>query len=415
MKIVLVSCVAPPEPVVAGRVNYDICEYLSSRGFNITLISPFPTRPLGKFKKNQNKKNEISLVNDNFVHVKIKSYQSPEYNFLKRIYESFSFGYHAINYINRYVKNCDFIYATPWPFVGQFIFLKFRNDKNIPVIMNVQDLYPESFFTKYNSLIFKFLFTPFVSVDKYIASNSYHISVVSESLKDVYIKTRGVDSSKISVIENWQNEEEFINANISKEDVLINYNLELHKNKFIFMYLGNIGPVAGLENVIHEYSKIVDSNSILIIAGSGTSRKSCIDLVDNLNINNVLFVEIPAGLKSVVELQSIADVLLLPIQPDASVSSIPSKLIAYMFSSKPILSSAKSDSTTGIAISHNKCGLLVDELNPWTKQMSKFLRMDKHEIHQMGLNSFDFGISRYSKKNGLSKIENLFNEKLKNK
>lgn len=415
MKIVLVSCVAPPEPVVAGRVNYDICEYLSSRGFDITMITPFPTRPLGKFKKNQNKTNEVLLVNDNFVHVKIKSYQSPEYNFLKRIYESFSFGYNAINYINRYIKSCDLIYATPWPFIGQFIFLKFRNDKNIPVIMNVQDLYPESFFTKYNLSILKFFFRPFISIDKYIASNSSHISVVSESLKNIYITSRGVDLSKISVIENWQNEDEFINLNISKQEVLTNYNLGVHKNKFIFMYLGNIGPVAGLENVIHEYSKIVESNSILIIAGSGTSRKSCIDLVDNLNMNNVLFVDIPTGLKSVVELQSIADVLLLPIQPDASVSSIPSKLIAYMFSSKPILSSAKSDSTTGLAISQNSCGLLVDKSNPWNYQMSKFLMMDKNEINQMGLNSFEFGISRYSKKNGLLKIESLINKKFKNK
>jgi hypothetical protein len=79
-----------------------------------------------------------------------------------------------------------------------------------------------------------------------------------------------------------------------------------------------------------------------------------------------------------------------------------------MFSSKPILTSAKQDSTTGIAISENKCGLLVNEQISWADQMSKILLMDRIELEKMGRNAFDYGISRYSKKSGLLKIDELF-------
>jgi glycosyltransferase involved in cell wall biosynthesis len=415
MKIVVVSCVAPPETVVAGRVNYDVCEYLSSKGNCITLITPFPSRPLGKFERNNIKKEEVIQVDDNFVHVRINSFQSPQFNFLKRLYESFSFGFKSAKYINKNYLSVDLIYATPWPFIGQLMFVLFRKNKKTPLIMNVQDLYPESFFTKYNGSLLKFLLKPFIFIDKYIASKSLHVSVVSESMKNYYIKSRGVDKNKITVVENWQDEEEFLKLNLNKSQIISKYNLEGVTDKFIFMYLGNIGPVACLENVISDYAKIKDLNSCMLIAGSGSSKNSCIELVNSLALSNVHFLDIPTGLNSVVELQSIADVLLLPIHPDASSSSIPSKLIAYMFSSKPVLTSAKKDSTTALAITDNNCGFLVDEDNTWFDLISKMMLIDPKELHEMGQNSFMYGINRYSKKNGLLKIEKLFNQFTKEK
>lgn len=414
--IVVVSCVAPPETVVAGRVNYDICEYLSCKGNNVTLITPFPSRPLGKFDKNENKKEEIVQVNKHFVHVRINSFQSPQFDFLKRLYESFSFGYNSVKYINENSSNIDLIYATPWPFIGQLMLVLFRKNKtNTPLIMNVQDLYPESFFSKYHSRLLNILLKPFVFIDKIVSLESSHLSVVSDSMKNDYIKSRGVNINKITVVENWQNEEEFLKFNLSKSQVISKYNLEWVTDEFIFMYLGNIGPVAGLENVIADYAKIKELNSCMIIAGSGSSKNNCIELVNSLALSNVHFLDIPTGLNSVVELQSIADVLMLPMHPDASSSSIPSKLIAYMFSSKPILSSAKKNSTTGLAISENNCGLLVNTDNTWFNQMSRMMLMDPKELHEMGQNSFKYGINRYSKKNGLLKIEKLFNQFTKEK
>jgi glycosyltransferase involved in cell wall biosynthesis len=414
-KILIVSCVSPPETVVAGRVNYDICEYLSTKGNNITLITPFPSRPIGKFGDNDKKKEEIIQVNEKFEHIRINSFQSPQYNFLKRFYESFSFGYKATKYININYANVDLIYATPWPFIGQLMFVLFRKSKNVPLIMNVQDLYPESFFAKYNSRLLNILFKPFVFIDKSIALKSTHLSVVSESMKNDYVKSRGVDTNKITVVENWQDEEEFLKRDFTRKQIITKYNLECLADKFIFMYLGNIGPVAGLENVIREFAKMKESNACIVIAGSGTSKISCMKLVNSLALSNVYFLDIPTGLNSVVELQSIADVLLLPMHPDASSSSIPSKLIAYMFSSKPVLTSAKSDSTTGLAITENNCGLLVNTDNTWFNQMSKMIHMDTKELKEMGKNAFKYGFKRYSKKNGLLKIEKLFNQFTKEK
>jgi glycosyltransferase involved in cell wall biosynthesis len=173
------------------------------------------------------------------------------------------------------------------------------------------------------------------------------------------------------------------------------------------MYLGNIGPVAGLEKVIEEFGLLDESKYVLIIAGSGSYKEVCISLVEKLNLNNVLFTSVPPGLKTVVELQSVADVLLLPINPSAAGSSVPSKLIAYMFSSKPVISSAEAGSDTGKVIVESKCGWVVDGKQPWHVVMENVASLSLEERQKIGKNGFDYAIGRFSKKTGLEKVKRL--------
>ena len=47
LKIVIVSALFPPEPVVSAQLSYDIANFLVDKGCQVTVICPFPTRPLG--------------------------------------------------------------------------------------------------------------------------------------------------------------------------------------------------------------------------------------------------------------------------------------------------------------------------------------------------------------------------------
>jgi glycosyltransferase involved in cell wall biosynthesis len=298
----------------------------------------------------------------------------------------------------------------PWPFIGQLIFLILLKDKKTKVIMNIQDLYPESFLMKIKPNFLKVFFLFFKSIDRYIANRSDHLTVVSKSLKDFYINERNVKPEKISIIENWQDENEFIDLKLrSKKELQEKYNLNFLKNQFVFMYLGNIGPVAGVEDVINDFKEISNNDISLIIAGSGTSKIDCVELVQTQKIKNIYFVNVEPGLKSVVELQSIADVLILPIKPGSSASSIPSKLIAYMFSSKPIISSADKNSFTASAIINSNSGWLLYDFGSWGNIMKKVSKIPLDQILEKGKNGFKFSINNFSKSEGLKKINNLFN------
>lgn len=411
MKIVIVSCVSPPEPIVAGRVNRDIAEMLSSSGHDVILITPHPSRPLGQHGL-KIRPLEVINIKSNYTHIRLNSFVYPKYNILLRSYESWDFGFKAIKYINRHIENIDVIYATPWPFLGQYAFIRFNQHKSTPVIMNVQDLYPESLITKIKSKWFAGLLSPLYLIDKYIANHSTHITVVSENLKNVYLNDRGIIADKITVIENWQDESEFVKKIEERQELFTKYQLQKAEGKFIFMYLGNIGPVAGLEKVIEEFGVLEASKYALIIAGSGTAKESCIELTIRLNLTNVYFTEVPPGLKSVVELQSIADVLLLPVNPLAASSSVPSKLIAYMFSSKPIISSAEADSDSGKVILNSKCGWLVKSADSWNVIMKESALHTNNELKEIGTNGFKYAMERFSKSVGLEKTKCLI-EKIK--
>jgi glycosyltransferase involved in cell wall biosynthesis len=406
MKIIIVSCLAPPEPFTVANLNHDIAEMLSDCGHDVILITPYPSRPLGNYIKG--KRNlEVIDINANFKHVKLNSFVYPKYSLPLRSYESWDFGYKAIKYVNKHIADADIIYATTWPFLGQFAFIRFNRNKNIPIIMNVQDLYPESFINKIKSKWVTLLLSPLYGVDKYIAKQSTHIACVSENIKDVYLYNRGVSEDKITVIENWQDEREFASKIEDRNEILNKYRLQHIKGKFIFMYLGNIGPVAGLEKVIEEFGLLDSVKNVLVIAGSGSYKEVCISLVEKLNLTNVLFTSVPPGLKAVVELQSIADVLLLPINPSAAGSSVPSKLIAYMFSSKPVISSVERDSDTGRVILESKCGWLVNSKQSWHIVMDKVASLSLEERQEMGKNGFEYAMGRFSKEVGLKKVKEL--------
>lgn len=408
MRIIIISGTAPPEPVTAGRVHYDLAYHLAGKNNQIWLLTPKPSRPLGTNYPRVNG-DVVNLISENFFHIQFNSFAYPKPDLLGRIFESVDFGLKTIQYINRKIKDYDLIYASPWAFLGQFLILALRKKKTVPVIMNVQDLYPESFLIKIKSKFLVRLLTPLYLIDNYIARRSTHMTVISEGMKQIYIKKRRIESEKISVFHNWQDAEVFLSTVVSYEEIIAKYKLADSAGKFIYMYLGNIGPVAGVETILGSFSKLNNRNSYLIIAGSGSAKEKCQLMAKKLKIDNMTFIDVPPGLKSVVELQSIADVLLLPIHPEAANSSIPSKLIAYMFSGKSIITSANEFSETALAIKTSGSGWITgtDDVSEWVRAMESAYNTDRMLLNVMGKSGFDFAKENYSKQAGLEKLSQL--------
>jgi glycosyltransferase involved in cell wall biosynthesis len=408
MRIVIISGTSPPEPMTAGRVHWDLANHLASENNLVWLITPKPSRPLGTNYPIV-KHNFINKVADNFYHIRINSFTYPNYSLFYRTCESADFGLKSIIYINKKIIDYDLIYASPWAFLGQLFILVFKKNKKVPVIMNVQDLYPESFLIKVKSKMLSPILNSLYLIDNYIAKKSTHITVISESLKQVYINKRKISESKISVIRNWQDSEVFLSTPVKKEEIMLRYNLTDSFGKFIYMYLGNIGPVAGVDTILNSFSQLNNDKLYLIIAGSGSAKDKCQLLARKLKIANLAFIEVQPGLKPVVELQSISDIMLLPINPQAASSSIPSKLIAYMFSGKPIITSANVHSETALAIKTSKSGWITrtNNTSDWVEIMELAYKTDRVTLNAMGKSGFEYAIENYSKEAGLRKISQL--------
>lgn len=184
--------------------------------------------------------------------------------------------------------------------------MKTAKKYRIPCILHVQDIYPESFTNKmkcrFVSYAMQLMLLP---IDKYILNNASHVLVISSNMKNYLLKKRKVDETKISVVENWQNEDEFIAYENRKS-------LNVDSSVLSFMYLGNIGPVAGIEFLINSFAKAQLKRTRLIIAGSGSRKQACIELAGRYKNVVIEFKDVPNG--KVPEVQSEADIMLLPLK-----------------------------------------------------------------------------------------------------
>ena len=388
-KVLIISAVFPPEPVVSSKLSFDIATSLSKNNV-VTVISPFPSRPLG-FHFNKESPNK------DFKHIQIDSYICAKFSILGRFKESYSFGKCCQNYIMVNHEKIDVVYANTWPLLAQFFTVRAAKKFNIPIIIHVHDIYPESLSNKIPvfKTVLNFILLP---IDKFVLNNATKIIAISNNMKNYLTNTRKIVREKISVVQNWQDENDFIEYSLSnKRD-------EISNKPLIFMYLGNIGPVAGVDLLIQAFSKADLNNSKLVIAGSGSMKEILKKKVFEFKLNAIEFWDVPDG--KVPEIQNHADVMLLPIKKGAASSSIPSKLPAYMFSKKPIIACVDQGSDTGLAITTSKCGWVLpsEDVEVLALKMKEIAKISDVELLEKGTNGFNYALKNLSKKNNLSKL-----------
>ena len=395
-RILVISAVFPPEPVVSAMLSRDIADKLSQY-YKVTVLCPKPTRPLGysfpeKFK-------EDSLP---YEVIQLPSFTSPESNILNRFKESKSFGKHCAKYIAQHKDEILAVYANAWPLFSQKSIVNSTKKYNIPSVLHIQDIYPESIAEKlpvfFNWVISQF----YLPLDKYILKSASHIIGISHSMISYLSSSRVIPLQKFSLVRNWQNDEAFVQFLPSVSDL----------NEFVFMYVGSIAPSAGLDNVIRAYHIISDEHTKLIIAGNGSEKNKCVLLARDLNIKSIEFLEIAP--EEVPELQSSADVLILPLKKGIAKTATPSKLTAYLLSAKPVIACVEKNTDVAEIITKGQCGMIVEpeEINELAEVMKEVRNLSKETLVQMGQRSREFALKELSKEVNISKIVSIIKNSL---
>lgn len=392
LKILIISAVFPPEPVVSGRLSSDLYQRLKEKGFSVKVMHPYPTRPFG-FKPDE--KSIGALGGDEII---AESFVCPQSSLVGRIRESWSFGRACKRYIKEHHSELQCIYANSWPMFSQRAIVKAAEKYDIPCLIHVQDVYPESLSNKMTGLKKRMVQSLILPMDKYILGNCTKVVAISEKMKSYLVKTRGISADKVSVVINWQDEKEFIDYHKGLE-------APLKSEVFTFMYMGNIGPVAGVDLLIDAFVKADLNDARLVIAGSGSVKEQMMKKAeDNPSIE---FWEVPNG--KVPDIQSRADCMMLPIKKGAASSSIPSKLPAYMFSAKPIIGCMDIDSDTANAINEADCGWVIEPENIelLSEKMQEVRSYGVDYLKKKGMNAQDYGIGHFSKGVNLAKLSDI--------
>lgn len=387
-KILIITGVFYPEPIVSAGLMKDLATELA-KDYDVTVLRPKPSRPMG-FKMP-----EYSYREFPFEVIETDSYTHPASSLIGRGCESYSMGKWCVNYINQHHDGIVFIYNAPWHMFGRNMVAKAALKFGIPYITPVQDIYPESLASKLPNipLLKKLVSGLLMPSDKFLLGNAARIHTISNKMVDYLSKTRGIKREKFVAIRNWQDERDFVKY--EKEHQELNTN----DAPFTFMYMGNVGPLAGIDVLFDALNEAHLPHARLVVAGSGSAKQNLMEKAKSYKDCLIEFWEVPAGM--VPETQSKADVMCLPVKKGYAMSSIPSKLPAYMFSKKPVLASVDAESDTAMCIRDNHAGwvALPENAVSVAQAMREAYTKSKEELRTLGENGYSFAIENLSRNN----------------
>jgi len=405
IKIFLISAVYSPEPQISARMSFNLANKLVEFGHKVTVLCPQPSRPLmAKYQKYLNPDSPIIIIEDGVVVVRLPSFSAPQSRLVARIRESFSFGIAVVKYLFNEKEKPDVLYVNSWPLFAQIIIFLFARRYSIPTVLQIMDIYPETLTNRLPFFLRSFIYFPFRKVDAWIAGIASTVVVISENMRRTYIEDRKISAGSITTIFTWQDEVSFENTD-PRSVCCSRYGVS--SELFTFLFLGNIGPVAGVDFLINAFAAADIVDAQLLIVGDGAAKSGCLELVRQLNLSGVHFISDPDA-ANVPTLQGMAHVCILSMKRGTGMSSIPSKLTSYLFSGKPVIATVDLGSDTADFVLKAECGWVgeSEDLIWLIDKMREVRLLPKEQLEIFGENGKKFGLKHFSKSTGVVRLAN---------
>ncbi|WP_235505454.1 glycosyltransferase family 4 protein [Enterococcus sp. RIT-PI-f] len=256
---------------------------------------------------------------------------------LKRIIAHKKFEDNVLNYL-RNKQNVDLIYLFVPPIgLGKSI-IKLAKKRNIKVIIDVLDLWPEAFNMVISrpKFLSSILFNPMKRNSRFIYSNADSAFSVSASYSSIINKFRHYEKCQTV----------FIGIDLPYVDeVLSNIGSEKFMENDIFnlVYAGTLGHSYDIKLVIDSLSEIVQyhnvNNIIFNVFGDGPKKNEYEQYAKKKNINCIFHGQVAYDI--MLSELSKADLLVNPIVPKAA-QSIINKHADYAVVGKPVVSTQDS-------------------------------------------------------------------------
>ena len=272
------------------------------------------------------------------------------------------------------------------------------------VMLNIQDIHPdlsiESGLLK-NPLMIKAA----LAFEKWIYHGHRNIVVISDGFKRNLV-AKGVPPEKIAIIPNWV-DTDFLKPMPKENPVSEKRGLS---KKFVLMYSGiiSISSYATLIKILEAASLLRDDPEIrVVIVGDGFKSKDLKAEAERIGLFNVVLLpfqpyrELPYSMAS-------ADILLVPLDKEKSLLSVPSKLYNYMAAGRPILGLAHRDSEVFKLINDTQCGLCVPSDDPrMIADAIRSLKNDPQSRAAMGAKGRAYALENFSRDLVLRKYTDL--------
>lgn len=375
------------------RIN-DLALEMKDYGHDVTVLTGLPNYPKGEYFEGYSKNKNCDEVWNGIpiYRCNLEARKTGSVNLFKNY---MSFVYEAEKKLKDLEqKYFDLIYVFEVsPITVALPAIKFKKKKNIPLIMNVQDLWPENVIavTGINNPI---VVKPIEQMVKYIYKNCDLILTASKSFIPNIQKYLKNDINKAKFWPQY--------SVVSKEEKIRNL---FNEKDFNIVFTGNIGKAQGLDLVIEAAYKLKETPIRWQLVGDGRELETLKKLVHEKGLDDIVIFHGRKPESEIPQYLANADAALLILKPDPVFEmTLPAKLQTYMACGVPIIGCVSGEGKRTIDESHAGVvsqDISVDGLIEACKDM---LNKSKEEYELLKLNSLEYGFNNFNKQKLLNDL-----------
>ncbi len=353
-----------PEQTGIGKYSGEMIDWLSTKGFECTVVTSYPYYPQWKVQAPYNKisfryKKEV-ITSPGNSSKDINIIRCPHYipkkpTGLKRIISDFSFFLSSclVIFVMLFKKKNDFVFTIAPPFALGFLGILYKKIKGAKFLYHIQDLQIEAA-QSLGIVKSKFLLKSLFSIEKRIFKNADYISSISGGMVK---KIKDKAKEEILFLPNWVDVNKFFPVkNRSKLKPGFNF----REQDKIVLYSGAIGEKQGLEAILHSAKNLKENADLkFVICGSGPYKQNLVHLKKQMNLHNVFFLPLQP-FEKLNSLLNMADVHLVIQKDGASDLVMPSKLSTILAVGGIPIVTARPGSSLFSIIDSNNAGLLIE-------------------------------------------------------
>jgi glycosyltransferase involved in cell wall biosynthesis len=390
------------------KIN-DISFELSKKGYLITVITPIPNYPHGKYFEGYSLFKRRKEIIDNITIIRLPVIPRGSGKKIMMILNYFSFllTSYCFTFFFTFVHRFDlvFIHQLSPIFIAIPAAMMAKRQK-IPLYSWVLDLWPES--VQYagginNKIILHIL----ERIVERIYKQCKKILIGSQGFK-ISIADKGEFSNKLIYFPNWA--EDIDQTNNGKIDVSTIYPFSTFTdNDFVLLFAGNIGEAQNIDAMLRAASITRENFHIKwIFLGDGRRRSDLINKVNLSGLDGVVFFPGRFPLETMPLFMKKADLLLVSLKNENVFNlTIPQKVQFYMAQGKPILAMLNGDGAE--LIKKAGCGYCVpagDYIQ--YAQIIKKTYLHKDTLFRLGENGKSYYDQHFKKMDRIEQLENIF-------
>ncbi|MDA9221645.1 glycosyltransferase family 4 protein [Methylophilaceae bacterium] len=362
------------------RIN-EVASSMKSRGHSVDVVTAKPNYPEGKFYKgykafgiNKEVWKGVKVYRLPIVSRGNKSFLRLSLNYLSFIFSSLLFSPLLLR-----KKKYDIIFVYGVSPIFQVIPASFIGWlKGIPVVLWVQDLWPQSVeATGYikSHFLLKIL-------EKFVKFSYSHTDLILvQSVKFVDFVSKLSPNVPVKYYPNS------VDKNFYSPRKICIPKINSLKSGFSVLFAGNVGKAQSMETIVSAATKLLKFKDIkIVIIGSGSKIKWLEETIKDKNLENI-FLEgsYPNEVMPSIMRQASALLVSLSDQPIFALT-VPNKVQAYLAVGRPIIASLNGECARIINASRAGFCAPSEDVNGLVNAILKIYHMTPEELLQLGNN-----------------------------